>query len=102
MEALRIYSSTTYKIDIESLNRLFIRLEEPMVEEPPGKKEVEKRDKTGKLSLDDEGEDITTISKFEETIYNERIKQWIRDEESIKVTIRSQYIIAWGQCSKLV
>ena len=74
-EALRIYSSTAYKSDIESLNQLFTELKEPSVDEPPGPKEVEMKDKTGKIMIDEDGEVIMTISKFEETIYNERIKQ---------------------------
>ena len=60
------------------------------------------KDKMGKVILDENSEVITTISKFEETIYNERIKQWIRDGASLKATIRSLYNIAWGQCSKLM
>ena len=75
MEALRIYSSTAYKSDIESLNQLFTELKEPSVDEPPGPKEVEMKDKTGKIMIDEDGEVIMTITKFEETIYNERIKQ---------------------------
>ena len=75
MEALRIYSSTVYKNDIESLNKLFIELKEPTVDEPPGPKETVKTDGTGKTMIDEGGEPITTISKFKETIYNERIKQ---------------------------
>ena len=100
MEALRIYSSTTYKSDIELLNRLFTDLKEPSVNEPLGPKETVMKDKMGKVMLDENDEVITTISKFEETIYNERIKQWIRDEASLKATVRSLYNIAWGQCSK--
>ena len=61
-----------------------------------------KRNKQGEEMLDDDGQVITTISKFEETIYNERIKQWIRDEASIKASIRSLYNSVWGQCSKLM
>ena len=34
LEALRIYSSTAYKDDIESLTVLFTKLEQPVVKEP--------------------------------------------------------------------
>ena len=44
------------------------------VNEPPGLKEVIMKNKLRKVILSDDGEAITTISKFEETIYNERIK----------------------------
>ena len=52
--------------------------------------------------VDKAGEPVTVISKFEETIYNEKIKQWIRDDSSMNATVRSLYNIVWGQCSKLM
>ena len=52
MEALRIYSSTVYKNDIESLSKLFTELKELTVDEPPGTKEIIKMDGAGKLMLD--------------------------------------------------
>ena len=94
MEALRIYASTAYKNDIESLTVLFMELEEPTVAEPQGPEET--------VTFDDDGVSTTSVSKFQETIYNERIKQWIRDERSLKQSIRSIYNIVWGQCSKLM
>ena len=57
-----------------SLNKLFTELEEIFVDEPPGPKEVPKRDKKEKVVIDEDGEAITIVSKFEETTYNERIK----------------------------
>ena len=67
MEALRIYSSTAYKNDIESLNILFTDLEKPRVAEP---KEPEKTKVTySKRKVTEE------TSKFEDAIYSKRIKQ---------------------------
>ena len=85
MEALRIYASTTYKNDIESLTILFMDLGEPTVAEP--------REPETEFVFSEDGTSTTTVSKFQETIYNERIKQWIRDERSLKQTIRSIYNI---------
>ena len=34
--------------------------------------------------------------------YAEHVKQWIRDDKSLKATIRSLYTIVWGQCSNLM
>ena len=102
MEALRIYSSTIYKNDIESLNKVFTELTPASVEEPPGPKETPKLDETGKVVVDKAGKPVTVVSTFEETIYNKMIKQWIRDESSLKATVRSLYNIVWGQCSKLM
>ena len=75
MEALRIYASTVYKADIEHLNKMFTELMPPSVDEPPGPKETTKLDEMGEVVLDKAGKPVTTVSKFEETIYNERIKQ---------------------------
>ena len=94
MEALRIYTSTAYTNDIKSLTVLFMELKEPTTAEP---EEPEKE-----VVFSDDGTSTTTVSKFQETTYNERIKKCIRDERSLKQTIKSIYNIAWGQCSKLM
>ena len=49
------------------MNILFIELKTPELEQPDGPKEVIKTDKDGNTT--------TTISRFEEIIYSERIKQ---------------------------
>ena len=67
MEALRIHALTAYKIDIDSMNILFTELKTPEVEEPEGPKEA--------VKTDEDGNTTTTISRFEEIIYSERIKQ---------------------------
>ena len=69
-------------------------MKEPTVAESQGLEET--------IVFNDDGTSTTSVSKFQDTIYNERIKQWIRDERSLKQTIRSIYNIVWGQCSKLM
>ena len=94
VDALKVYSSVAYKNDIEFLNVLFTKLEKPKVDEPEDPKETE--------VVDGDGNVTKVTSKFEEMKYTENIKQWIRDEKSLKATIRSLYNIVWGQCSKLM
>ena len=94
IEALRVYSSSEYKSEIESLNVLFTNLETPSVKKPKEPEET--------VTFDRDGASISTISRFEEMTYSERIKQWIRDDRSLEMTVRSLYNIVWGQCSKLM
>ena len=70
------------------MNILFTELEETMVAEPTGPKEVTKTDKDEVMTM--------TVSIFEETIYNKQSKQLILDEEILKVSIRHiYYILCW-------
>ena len=94
VDALKVYSSVAYKNDIEFLNVLFTKLERPKVKEPEDPVETEVVDKDGTVTK--------VTSKFEDMKYNENVKQWIRDDKSLKATIRSLYNIVWGQCSKLM
>ena len=94
VDALKVYSSVAYKNDIEFLNVLFTKMEKPKVDEPEDPKETE--------VVDDDGTVTKITSKFEEMKYTENVKQWIRDDKSLKATIRSLYNIVWGQCSKLM
>ena len=48
------------------------------------------------------GMTVTEVSKFQEMVYAESIKQWIRDDKSLQATTRSLYYIVMGQCSKLM
>ena len=93
MEALRVYSSSAYKNDIESLTELFTNLKTPTVNQPEDP--IETTDTV-------EGKTVKSVSKFEEMKYTENIKQWIRDDKSLKATTRSLYYIIMGQCSKLM
>ena len=79
MDALMIYSSTIYKNDIELLTIMLTELEEPWVVEP---KEPEAKKITGK-----DGKVTEVTTKFEKTIYSERIKPWIHDKKSLQSSI---------------
>ena len=93
VEALRVYASTACKSDIESMAVLFTKLEMPSVEEHD--------DPIEDTKLVD-GKVVTAVSKFEEMKYAENMKQWIRDDKSLKSTIRSLYHIVMGQCFKIM
>ena len=93
LEALRVYSSSAYKRDIESLTELFTNLQTPIVSKPEDP--IETTDTV-------DGKEVKSVSKFEEMKYTENIKQWIRDDKSLKATTRSLYYIIMGQCSKLM
>ena len=93
LEALRIYSSYAYKSDIEFLTVLFTSLQTPTVSKPEDPEET-----TSTV----DGKEVRTVSKFEEMRYSENVKQWIRDDKSLKATTRSLYYIIIGQCSKLM
>ena len=94
MEALMIYESSVYKSDIESMNILFTELKTPTVAKPEDPEET--------ITTDTDGNKTKTVSRLEETIYNERVKQWIRDKRSLKASLRSLYNIVCGQCSKMM
>ncbi len=42
------------------------------------------------------------VSKFEETVYNKEVKQWIKDNKNLRATMQALYNIVWGQCSRLM
>ena len=88
MEALRVYLSTAYKSDIKYLNSLFTELKEPSVDVPADPVTIK--------SIDEDGKVVNTTSRFEEMKYTESVKQWIRDDKSLKSTMRSQYNIVSG------
>ena len=95
LDVLKMYSSTMHKLDIDSLNVLFIDLTEPTIVTPTETIEQEIINVQG----------ITTViplSKFQETVYNEEIKLWIKDTKRLKASLTSLYNIVLGQCSKLM
>ena len=94
IEALSVYSSVAYKSDIEALTVLFTKLEVPTVVIPTDPTVT-------KIKMED-GTIIERTSKFEEMKYAKHIEQWIKDDKSLKATIRSLYNIVWGQYSKLM
>ena len=73
---------------------LFTELKAPSVSKPEDPEETITTDKAGKKTK--------SVSRLEETIYNERVKQWIRDERSLKASIWPLYNIMWGQCLKMM
>ena len=88
MEALRVYLSTAYKSDIKYLNSLITELKESSVDIPADPVTIK--------SIDGDGKVVYTTLRFEEMKYTESVKQWIRDDKSLKSTMRSQYNIVSG------
>jgi hypothetical protein len=94
LDALRIFASTAYRKDIHFLTRLFTDLQVPFVPKP------DEPIATTVTIVD--GKEVKTLSKFDETVFQEQVKQWIKDSTSLKATLRSMYNIVWGQCSRLM
>ena len=42
------------------------------------------------------------VSTFEEVMFTEEVKQWIKESRSLKATLISLRNIVWEQCSKLI
>ena len=72
METLRVYSSSAYRSNIKSTNPLFSDIEGPVLEEP--------EDPEAKITKDKKGVETKTISKFQEVVYNEKMKEWIKEK----------------------
>ena len=94
MDALKVYSSTTFRKDINHLTKLFTELKKPEVPRPPDPVTTEQTDDTGKTKQ--------VITQFSQTVFQEQVKMWIKDESSLRATTQSLYNIVWGQCSKLM
>jgi hypothetical protein len=94
LSALKVYASTVYRKDINSLTCLFTELKVPSVEEPV---EAEKRD-----VKNEDGTYSKRVTKFTQTVFNDWFKQWIKETNSLKATLQSLYKVVWGQCSKLM
>ena len=91
VDSLKVYSSTHFKNDIGYLNILFTKLEKPVVPEPADP--IQKNDDKGKP---------IPLSKFKEKVFEEAVKQWIKDDKSLKTAMQALYNIVWGQCSSLM
>ena len=76
------------------MNILFTKLKTSVVTKPEDPEETTVTSANRK--------ETTDVSILEETTYNERVKQWIRDKRSLKASIQSLYNIVWGQCSKMM
>ena len=95
LDVLKIYASTIYIKDIQNLTTLFTDLVSPVIREPKEPKEKE--------TIDNDGNKVTTaITRLQETIFGEEIKQYIKESRSLKSTLTSLYNIVWGQWSKLM
>ena len=94
LDALKIYSSTIHKLDIDSLNVLFIDLTEPIVVTPTEPIEQEIINAKGTTT-------VISLTNFQETVYRER-NNWIKDTKRLKVSLTLLYNVVWGQCSKLM
>ena len=91
LDTMKIYSSTVYTQDIDSLNSLFISLMGPTVDTTTELVGHDTTDATGTTN-------VLPLSKFLEIVYSEEIKIWIKDTKIFKAIL---YNIVWGQCSKL-
>ena len=41
---------------------------------------------------------VLPLSKFQETVYSEEIKLWIKDTKRLKASLTALYNVGWGQC----
>ena len=102
MDALKVYASITYKKDINYLTPLFTNLEEPQVDQPDKPTPtVQVKDEKGQNLIED-GKPVMVTTRFEDMLFQEQVKQYMRDITSLSNTLQSLYNIVWGQCSKLM
>jgi hypothetical protein len=94
LDALKVYSSTTFRKEITSLNKLFTQLKTPEVVKP--------KDPPLSKVKNEDGTFTNKVSRFDETVYNEEVKQWIKDNKNLRSTLTALYNIVWGQCSRLM
>lgn len=91
LEQLKIYASKHYKKEIKLLRKLFNDLELPSMPKPIPPKIEEPKVKT------EEGKETTIdIKKYQEALYNEEIKLWMKKKENLDTTLTSLYNITWG------
>ena len=89
------------KKDIITLNPLFIELLESVIKIPVEPKGNIVEDKIGvdnKTVITRK----TIISRFDEKEYDVELTMYFKNISSLENTLQSLYIIAWGQCSKLM
>ena len=96
VDHLKIYSSINRKKEIRVLTTLFDKLKTPTIPEPVEPVATEN------VKSEDGKEVAGKPGKFQEAIYNEEIKQWLKDKRSLDSTLVSLFNIVWGQCSKLM
>ena len=83
LEQLHIYSSSVYKKDIKYLKILFTELKQPTIVKP-------------------EIQDKARATAGEQTVFEEEVRQYVKDKKSLDTTLASLYNVVWGQCSRLL
>ena len=86
--------SLLYKQDSSYLTPLLSQLKELEVTKPPDLIETKVKD--------DKGNETTFVTKFNKMVFQEKVKEWIKNMNSLKATSQSLYNIIWGKCSKLI
>ena len=82
MDTLKINFSTIHKLDIDSLNVLFIDITEPTI--------VTHTEPIAQELINAQGiSTVILLTKFQETVYNEEIKFWIKDTKTLKASLTS-------------
>ena len=83
LEQLHIYCSSTYKKDIKYLKILFTELKAPTIVKP-------------------EILDKTRVTVGEQIIFEEEVRQYVKEKKSLDTTLASLYNVVWGQGSRLL
>ena len=99
MQALEIYASKVYKKDMIHLSSFFKDLKTPVLAEPKAPKG------TIKVNIKDEsGNDVQEfrMTEGEKLRYQEKLKRFFIQEKSLQSSLIGLYIVALGQCSKLM
>lgn len=105
---LQVYCAEKFKDDTEYLKSFFTNLVTPQVPKP---QKPQPRLVTTLLKSEDESQPPQEVTVDERTteeievdqmIFVETIKQWVKNTDRLRATLRSIYEIAWGQCSALM
>ena len=101
LDMLSVYASKRMKKDFNTLNPLFTELLEPVIKitvEPQGKMVEDKTVVDNKTVITSK----TIISRFDERKYDVELTMYFKNRPSLENSLQSLYIIAWGQCNKLM
>ena len=113
MAELQVYVAENFKDDAEHFKCMFRDLKHPGIPKP--QKDHVPSDKVYKKLVPQTGSDGTTIDveitvddrdddekDIDKMIFNEQVKQWIKDCSRLEATERSLFEIIRGQCSRLL
>ena len=95
--ALKTFASTKYVAHIDYLTPIFVNLTQPFLIKPTldSKKET--------LTLKDGGtRDVDVSCQEEVEEFKIKLKEYLKDEKSVKAIKRSLYNVVWGQCSHMM